>query len=244
MEENVLHEIATALENNPQLWEWIRKLDAGVGTYEEAGGIAEILGDEMAKQIASLYTPEQLESYARAGHGLISMVSETAQQNLNDAARIGLKPMLTKYPKAKVDALAKELATVASESLPDEIKNTMPSLLMGMVDDIVKYNADFQAGAGLKPIIVRTWSGSYPNHDTKHTDWCHDLAGEYEYGKEPRRVYARHKGCRCRVEYFPDKTAQGRITALAKGEIDRDGVLWNTKRDTLEDRIRRAIRRK
>ena len=244
MEENVLHEIVTALEDNPQLWEWIRKLDAGIGTYEEAEGIAEVLGDEIARQLASLYTPEQLEVYARAGHNLVSMVSETAQQNLNDAARIGLKPMTTKYPRAKVDALAAELASVASESLPEEIRNTVPTLLMGMVDDIVKYNADFQADSGLKPVIVRTWSGSYPNHDTKHTDWCHDLAGEYEYGKEPRRVYARHKGCRCRVEYFPDKAAKSRITALAKGDIDRDGVLWNTRAETLEQRIRKAARNK
>ena len=244
MEENVLHEIVDALEENPQMWEMIRQLDAGVGTYEQAEGIAEILGDEIARQLATRYSPEQLEAYARAGHDIVSMVSETAQQNLNDAAQIGLKPMTTKYPKARVEALATELAAVDVENISNEIKDSIPSFLMEMVDDIVKYNADFQAKAGLKPVIVRTWSGSYPSHDTKHTDWCYELAGRYEYGKEPNRVYARHKGCRCRVEYFPNAKAEGRITALMKGEIDRSGVLWNTRADTLEHRIRKAARNK
>lgn len=245
MEENVLQDILEALEDNPKLWEWIRKLDAGTGTYEEAADIAELLGDEIARQLAMMYTPEQLEAYARAGHDIVAMVSETAQRNLNDAARIGLKPMTTKYPKAKVDALEAELALVEHDKLPDEIKNALPSFVMGFVDDIVKYNVDFQVKAGLKPVIVRTWSGSYPSHDTKHTDWCHDLAGTYDYdSRMDRQVFARHKGCRCKVEYFPNKAAKGRITALVKGEIDRDSVLWNTKAETLESRLRKARKKK
>jgi hypothetical protein len=244
MEENVLQLIVSALDDSPHLWERVRKLDKGSGTYAEASEIAEIVGDEVARQLAEIYTPEQLEEYIEAAHELVSMVSEVAQQNLNDAAQIGIKPMKTKYPKAKVKTLADELAPISADALPEEIKNELPSFVMSMVDDIVRYNADFQAKSGLKPIIVRTWSGSYPSHDTKHTDWCHDLAGTYEYGQEPRLVYARHKGCRCKVEYFPDKKAKGRITALSKGEIDRSGVLWNTKADTLEQRIRKLNRSK
>jgi hypothetical protein len=244
MEENVLQLIVSALDDSPDLWERVRKLDKGSGTYSEASEIAEIVGDEVAKQLAEIYTPEQLDAYVRAAHELVSMVSEVAQQNLNDAARVGIKPLKTKYPKAKVKTLAEELASISEDALPEEVKNALPSFVMGMVDDIVKYNADFQAKAGLKPVIVRTWSGSYPSHDTKHTDWCQELAGTYEYGHEPNRVYARHKGCRCKVEYFPDKRAKGRITALSKGEIDRSGVLWNTRSDTLEARIRKLNRSK
>lgn len=244
MEENVLQLIVKALEDSPKLWEWIRKLDDGTGTYSEASEIAELIGDEIAKQLSDVYTPEQLENYIKAGHDLVTMVSEVAQQNLNDAARVGIKPMTTKYPRAKVKTLAEDLALVDNDALPEEIKNEIPSFVLSMVDDIVKYNADFQAKAGLNPVIVRTWSGSYPSHDTKHTDWCRELAGTYEYGKEPNRVFARHKGCRCKVEYFPDKGAQGRITALSKGEIDRSGVLWNTRPETLESRIRKLNRAK
>lgn len=241
--DNLKEKLLDALEKHDELWEWVKRLDDGIGTYEEVSKIAELAGDEVAKELTP-YTEEHLEELMTAAHSLISDAGVVAQQNLNDAARIGLKPMTTKYPKAKVRGLMDELAQAEAEAIPDLLKNGVPTLTMSMVDDIVEYNADFQAKAGLAPVIVRTWSGSYPSHDTKHTDWCKSLAGTYEYGKEPKRVYARHKGCRCRVEYFPDKSAKGRITSLAKGEIDRDSVLWNTKAETLETRLRKANRKR
>lgn len=240
--DEIRQKLYTALSQRKELWEWIQKLDSGTGTYEDVAKIAEALGDKIAEELAPAYTEELLEAYAVVGHEIVSMAGEVAQQNLNDAARIGVKPMTTSYPNSKVKALAAGFAGADSEILPKEIKTAVPSLLMEMVDDIVKYNVDFQAKAGLKPVIVRTWSGSYGSHDTKHTDWCHDLAGTYEYGKEPKRVFARHKGCRCKVEYFPNIASKGRITALAKGEIDRESVLWNTRAETLEARIAKAQR--
>ena len=243
-EANIKQELLRALGEHKELWEWIQRLDDGVGTYDEVSKIAELLGDETAKELIPIYSEEYLNAYMRAGHEIISEVGEQAQRNLNDAARIGIAPMKTKYPRAKVDDLAYEISITDAESVPALISNAVPTLTLTMVDDIVKYNADFQQSAGLHPIIKRTWSGSYPSHDTKHTDWCHDVAGEYDYGKEPKQVYVRHKGCRCRVEYFPNKGAQGRITALSKGEVDREGVLWNTRADTLEKRLRRAAKNK
>lgn len=238
-EEKLRQQLIEAIESDKQIGEHIARLDAGFGTYEDVNDIAMFIGDRIADELIASYSPEVLEAYLGEGHSLITLFAEVAQKNLNDAAGIGLKPMLTKPPDARIKALAEELSAVAPEMLPEELKNAIPPELLSMVDAIVKYNADFQAKAGLQPVIVRTWSGSYPSHDTKHTDWCHDLAGEYKYGSEPSRVYARHKGCRCKVEYFPDARAKGRITALSKGEVDRDGVLWNTRSDTLERRLRK-----
>lgn len=236
--DNVKEKLLNALREHKELWEWIRRLDDGVGTYEEVSRIAELTGDEVVKGLAP-YSEEYLTEYMVAAHSIIADAGMVAQQNLNDAAKIGLKPMTTKYPRSKVRQLAEKVAQTAPETVPAVLKNAVPTLTMSMVDDIVEYNADFQAKAGLKPIIVRTWSGSYPSHDTKHTDWCYDLAGTYEYGTEPKRVYARHEGCRCTVEYFPDRSAKGRITALSKGEVDRESVLWNTRAETLEKRLRK-----
>lgn len=238
--ETAKQQLLDALGKHEELWEWIRRLDDGVGTYEEVSKIAEVAGDEIASTLVNGYTDELLETYMMAGHEIISTAGEQAQRNLNDAARIGIQPKTTKYPRSRVQKLAEDVSLSDPEAVPDLIQTAVPTLTMEMVDTIVKYNADFQADAGLKPIIVRTWSGSYPSHDTKHTDWCHDLAGTYEYRKEPRNAYARHQGCRCRVEYFPSKGAKGRITALSKGEVDREGVLWNTRSDTLEKRLRKA----
>lgn len=235
----IKQKLLDALNEHSELWQWIEKLDSGKGTYADVGMIAELIGDNIAMQVSPAYSAELLDAYAMAGHEIISMAGEVAQTNLNSAAGIGIKPMTTSYPKAKVRALNESLAAVGSEMLPEEIQNSVPSLMLEMVDDMVQYNADFQAKSGLKPIIVRTWSGSYPSHDTKHTDWCRELAGTYEYGHEPKNVYARHKGCRCKVEYFPSKSAKSRITALSKGEIDINGVLWNTKQETLAKRLRK-----
>ena len=241
--ETAKEHIIDALEGRKELWEWITNLDNGFGTYKEASDAAELVGDIIADELTD-YSPELLDAYLRAGFDIVSLMGEHAQVNLNNAAGIGLSPMKTKYPKAKTDSLTERLAELTEELIPDELRVSIPTLMLTYVDDMEKYNLDFQAKAGLEPIIVRTWSGRYPSHDTKHTDWCHDLAGRYRYGTEPRNVYARHKGCRCKVEYFPNSRAQGRITALAKGEIDYDGVLWNTRSDTLEDRIRRSKRNK
>ena len=69
------------------------------------------------------------------------------------------------------------------------------------------------------------------------------MAGEWEYGDEPRETYYRHEGCRCTVEYFPNKYAKGEITALAKYEVARNGEL-GAKEETLDYRLRRAAFRK
>lgn len=235
--DSVRDSLYAALEQHEELWEWIKRLDDGYGTYEEVNKIAGFLGDEVA---LAEYSEETFVALVKASHEIITMTGEVAQRNLNNAAGIGLKPLTRKYPEQRVNELVGELAGLDGDARKAELSRSVPTLMMGMVDDIVRYNMDFQAKAGLDPIIVRTWSGSYPSHDTKHTDWCHDLAGTYEYGKEPKNVYARHKGCRCKVEYFPNARAKGRITALSKGEVDVESVLWNTRDETLEKRLARA----
>jgi hypothetical protein len=237
-EKTLRQELVEAITKDPKAWSRILNLDTGAGTYEDVNELAAVIGEYIVNAVSS---PEELAEYLREGHGLISIFAEVAQQNLNDAAGIGLRPMVTKPPNARIDAVVQELSAVESEKIKDALENVAVPELLSMVDAIIKYNADFQKRAGLQPIIKRTWSGSYPSHDTKHTDWCKDVAGEYEYdSRMDRRVFARHKGCRCKVEYFPNKNAEGRITALAKGEVDRDSVLWNTRSDTLEKRLKKV----
>jgi len=219
--------------------EAIRILDSGAGTYKEVQKLAEKLGGKIADEIGT-YSEMLFMAYAEAGHGIVMDCCEVAQSNLNAAAGIGLKPKRNKFPRQKFLTAAARIE--AAEDTAGAMKTIIPTYMMAAVDDNIRYNADFQKEAGMPGIIVRTWSGSYPSHDTKHTDWCHDLAGTYEYGSEPKEVYARHDGCRCTVEYFPNKQAQGRITALAKGEIDIKGVLWNTNAETLEKRLKKAAK--
>lgn len=221
----------------------LEELNAGYGTYKQVDKLAELVGSRMARDLAADYSEGRLHEYARAAHRLLSEAGDQAQTNLNAAAKIGMKPLHTKYPKAKVGELAGKLAGLDPDKIGAVISTDMPTLAMGMVDDMAQYNMDFQAKAGLGPVIVRTWSGSYPSHDTRHTDWCQELAGVYDYHDRPPDVFARHEGCRCTVEYYPNSQAKGQISALAKGEVDRTGVLWNTKAETLQKRIRKMERK-
>ena len=229
-----------AVLERPDLWPLVQKLDSGSGTYAEVKKVAEMLGDEISAFFVDEFDQEVYDTLIKEAHSVIDMASRTAQTNLNNAARIGLKPQTRKFPKAAVAEAGKKLGVLDPEKLKAVAKDVIPTLLMQMVDENVKYNADFQADAGLKPLIVRIWSGSRPSHDTKHTDWCEDLAGVYEYGTEPSNVYARHEGCRCTVEYYPNAAARGRITALSKGEVDVYSELWNTDNETLEKRLKKA----
>lgn len=235
-------EVSQKALNNAKLWEYVKRLDSGSGTYKDVKAIAEIVGDSIVDRIVESGDREVLEFLTELSHALIIESGISAQTNLNNAARIGIAPKTTKYPTSKVKALGDKLEQ--SDDLIGVARTAIPSLTIEMVDDMLRYNLDFQADAGLKPVIVRTWSGSRPSHDTKHTDWCESIAGEYDYGSEPRNVYARHEGCRCTVDYYPSRGAKSRITALAKGEIDKDSVLWNTKAETLEQRMRQKLKHK
>lgn len=240
---NELERLTKALQSDPKMQKAIARLDKGVGTYKDVNKMAVFLGKRIAEEMGISFSEEALTNYLVAGHGLVAMSAEAAQTNLNTAAKVGLKPKTTKTPNSKI---AKAVATVSAaepETVEAVCENVVPTLMLEMVDDIIRYNADFQKDSGLHPLIRRTWSGQYGSHDTRHTDNCEDMAGEWEYGDEPPETYWRHEGCRCTVEYFPNKNAEGWITALAKYEVARDGELFS-KEETLERRLKDAARRK
>lgn len=240
---NELERLTKALQSDPQMIKAVERLDRGIGTYKDVNKMAVFLGRRIAEEMGVSFSEEALTNYLVAGHGLVAMSAEAAQTNLNTAAKIGLKPKVTKTPNAKIAKAVGTVAAAEPETVGVICENVVPTLMLEMVDDIVKYNADFQKDSGLSPIIRRTWSGSYGSHDTRHTDNCEQMAGEWEYGDRPDDVFWRHEGCRCTVEYFPSKNAPGQIAALAKYEVARNGELFS-KEETLERRIKNAERRR
>ena len=243
MGEKELQQLLDGIRGDPRVQKAVEKLDKGYGTYKEVNSIALQVGKRIADRMSIEFSEEALTRYLAAGHEIIAANAEIAQMNLNTAAGIRIKPMVTKTPKYKIEQTVKKISAVEPEAVSTMCENVIPGFMLEMVDDITRYNADFQKDSGLHPIIRRTWSGSYPSHDTRHTDNCEELAGEWEYGGEPRETYYRHEGCRCTVEYFPNKYAQGQITALAKYEVARNGEL-GAKEETLAYREKRAAWRK
>lgn len=243
MTNNELERLTKALQSDPKMKKAIARLDKGIGTYKDVNNMAVFIGRRIAEEMDISFSEEALTNYLVAGHGLVAMSAETAQTNLNRAAKIGLKPKTTKAPNAKIAQAVETVSAAEPEAVATICDSVVPTLMLEMVDDIQRYNADFQRDSGLHPMIRRTWSGMYGSHDTRHTDNCEQMAGEWEYGDHPDDVFWRHEGCRCTVEYFPNKNAEGRVTALAKYEVARDGELFS-KEETLERRLKDAARRK
>ena len=239
MNEKELQTLTKALQSDPKMIKAVERLDKGIGTYKEVNEMAVFLGKRISEEMGVEFSAEALTNYLRAGHQLVAMSAQTAQVNLNTAAGNKLKAKVTKTPNYKIGKTVSTVAAADAEAIPLICEKVDPTLMLEMVDDIVKYNADFQKEAGLHPIIRRVWSGSYGSHDTRHTDNCEEMAGEWEYGDEPRETYWRHEGCRCTVEYFPNANAEGEITALSKYEVARNGEL-GAKEETLERRIKNA----
>lgn len=241
MEITKVQELISLIRQNDKYWKLVKELDAGYGDYGQAKEIAEIVGDTMADVLikSGTYTEEEIQELARQAYILTTMVTTKAQNNLNAAAKVGLKPQTAAYP---VSAVAEAITKIMdAQDVEKVIRDVIPTMIIQVVDYTVQKNARFQYEAGLQPVIVREWSGSYPSHDTKHTDWCRDLAGTYNYGEEPQNVYVRHAGCRCTVKYYPSRSTKGRLTALAKGEVDMYAELWNTDPLTLDKRLKKQM---
>jgi len=238
LEQTVRKRFAELFEKDKTIETIYRNIRQGRATYKDASLFSKEIGTILANvfKTIDLSTVDVNDlAYNIVGNALSlnielsNLVCESVQSTLNESAGIGLNPVAPEQNNGKIKGIQNIVANAEDKhAIAIALNEPVITNVMQNVDEWVRTNAEFQAEAGLRPIIVRTWSGSYPSHDTKHTDWCEELAGTYEYGKEPEDVYKRHEGCRCTVEYFPNKKAKGRVTALSKGEKDTNRVLWNT----------------
>ena len=241
LEKIVRNRFSELFERDKAIEAVYRKIRQGTATYEDAHKFSLAIGEmlqttlsDMVDRLPEGVDPKEIadsivEKLLTQNYRLSSLVCETVQDELNSMARIGVNAIEPGIDNGRILAIK---GAFIEAGTPEEMKvalgEDIKTFSQAVVDDWVKANADFQKQSGLEPIIARKWSGRWPSHDTKHTDWCKDLEGVWEYGDHPSRVFARHKGCTCTVLYYPDKDVQGRITALAKGEKDTDQVLWNT----------------
>lgn len=78
------------------------------------------------------------------------------------------------------------------------MNSTIDNICQSMFDDFVRVNAEASNDIGLKALIIR-------QEVYKCCDWCHEKAGIYKYGEEPREVYQRHDNCKCVVLFKREK---------------------------------------
>lgn len=221
--------------------------------YADAQRFAIALGDILTEVLqAEDYTGVNLYELAEDIVGmldqnvrLVDQVCDVIQGQMNESAKIGIEPVIPKMSADRKQGIKDMVINANSnDTIHNAVAQSVTNYGQAYVDEWVKTNAEFQIKSGLGATIVRVWSGSYPSHDTKHTDYCRELAGVYQYESGAqnymrkggnmwsveggKNVFARHKGCRCTVSFYPAGTSKGQITALAKGEKDINEQLWNT----------------
>lgn len=89
-------------------------------------------------------------------------------------------------------------------------------------DDFVKENARKSAQVGLKTMVIRREVG-------KCCDWCHSLAGEYEYGEQPPDFFRRHDYCKCMVLFKSVKGKYTDVWSKKEFETERDARIARIK---------------
>lgn len=238
------------IRNDNHLTSIYKKIESGTATFEDASAFALRLGQYAERTlIDSLIEAEfgeDLISYVGKYAGVVNKINNSVcrpiQKNLNLLAETSIEP-LTPKPR-RVQNFAKSIKEAEGlDALVGMVRGTLSTMAQASVDDWIRTNASFQAKAGFKPLIVRKWSGRTPTHDTRHTDECRHWAGRWIYGEQPDFAFMRHNKCTCSVQYFPSEAAEGRITALAKGDKDEDKVLWNTG-ETFSNSRKAVLRRR
>lgn len=186
---------------------------AGMANYEEANKVAREIGNILARayenNLSSAILPDGKMYYNIAqrviretleiDYNIVANIAEAAQNNLNQAANIGIKAIRPELNQDRVDGI---INRVSSADYFDDVKwilgAPVSAFTQSIVDDAIKENVDFHGKSGLKPKIVRKSSGHC-------CDWCNKVAGTYVYPDVPKDVFRRHDNCDCVVEYFPEK---------------------------------------
>lgn len=114
--------------------------------------------------------------------------------------------------------------------LDEPIKN----ITQAYYDDFVKENAKNSAQVGLKTIVIRREVG-------KCCAWCANMAGEYEYGKQPADFFRRHDYCKCMVLF---RGVKGKYTDVwSKKEFESEKAARIERIKELSDEMNAEIRR-
>lgn len=216
----ILEEIAKGIDHSRTAQRILEAIGSGKATYADALKYARENGQVMA-EVLQRYLPEVLTNGMlfrseadlvvrrpmEAGGERVAKAAAEIQQALNDNAGVGIRAIKPELNEDQIDGIITDICNAESYDLgKDNLFSQIENFLEGTVDDCVRENADFQAGAGLKPKIVRTAFG-------KCCDWCSSLAGTYDYEDVKDKgndVFRRHKNCHCIVSYDPGDGAKRR----------------------------------
>ena len=200
--------------------------------YIIASEYSEELGNILLRAFGSVFTVDTLpdgrlyyniakrtvEPTMKALQSDIADFTEEVQKQINDAAKIGIKPIRPTLNQDKIDGIIDRLSNAESF---DDIKwildEPIKTFARSVVDDSIKENAEFHGKSGMMPKIIRKSAGNC-------CEWCIAIAGTYEYPNVPKDVYRRHGRCRCTVDYVAGKRKQNVWTKAWSDEVSKEKI--------------------
>lgn len=209
--EKIQKSFSEDFDKSEKIKELYKKVRDGTGTYAEANEFAIEVGSILAwvfeKNITSDMLPDGKLYYNIAGriispmmknnYELVAEFSDQIQKALNQSSKIGIKSIKAELKKDKIKGIVDKVANAEKyEDVKWVLKEPIKTFSQSIVDDTIKANAEFHAGAGMRPKIIRKVA-------VNCCDWCKNIAGEYLYPNVPQDVYRRHNRCKCTVDYHP-----------------------------------------
>lgn len=214
--EEIQKEFDSLYRKNKKIQQLLEIINSGKGTYEEANEYAIEVGEILSKCYADSITEEILpdgkmyyniakrtiEPTMQNNFDLISNVSASAQEALNQKANIGLAVEYPEINQYKIDSIINKLTSDQFNKVAFILQEPVAHFSQSIVDDTIKANAELHSHSGLHPKITRKVRGGC-------CKWCMNLAGTYAYPDDvPDDVYRRHDHCRCEVLYDPGEGKQ------------------------------------
>ena len=214
--EEIQKEFDSLYRKNKKIQKLLEIINSGKGTYEEANEYAIEVGEILAKCYSDCITEEILpdakmyyniakrtiEPTMQNNFDLISIVSVSAQEALNQKANIGLAVKYPEINQYKIDSIINKLTSDQFNKVAFILQEPVAHFSQSIVDDTIKANAELHSRSGLHPKITRKVRGGC-------CKWCMNLAGTYAYPDDvPDDVYRRHDHCRCEVLYDPGEGKQ------------------------------------
>lgn len=183
--------------------------------------VGELLSESLTENVKDL--PYMSEEVARevltpaltTDHDLISEVSRTVQNNMNEADGYGIETLVPVLDTSRIEGLASKIASCDTmEEALWLFNEPVINFSMSVVDEAIRINFEANSKMGIKEKLIRKTEASgtgyrkirYKNKTYTYPykipcDWCKEMAGEYEYRETwGSDVYRKHEGCRCTLD--------------------------------------------
>lgn len=230
---NMEKAFAERVEADQKLTALADHLNSGKGTYVTAEQYAyeagKVLSGVFRDQITEEKLPEgvftrefvqeTIEPLLKDDHKIVSTMAAVAQENINTAAGVHIRPQKADFNQDRADGFATKMDGKTMEEAGWMLGSPVTNFSQSVVDETMIKNGEVLAKAGKAATIKR-------QAEAKCCDWCLNKAGTYDATN--REAYQRHRECRCEIEMHLDGNT--------KRQADWKHNQWQNQRKQAENR--------